>query len=166
MEKIHLDTLLICNQQVLFHSFSFSRFRYSCSRKSHSNNAESMGLKLEKTAFLSLAERRRKSSSAVVEIVVCFVLLNFRCLFDCNQFQPFSQSNREGVSSSLTNAKNHTFLSFHISRISPIVANKQIPNLFSHFSFSTILKSKRRKKTTNSKHTLQMRLRFRSFRPI
>ena len=35
-----------------------------------------------------------------------------RCLFDCNQFQPFSQSNREGVSSSLTNAKNHTFLFF------------------------------------------------------
>ena len=37
-----------------------------------------------------------------------------RCLFDCNQFQPFSQSNREGVSSSLTNAKNHTFLSFFL----------------------------------------------------
>ena len=35
-----------------------------------------------------------------------------RYLFDCNQFQPFSQSNREGVSSSLTNAKNHTFLFF------------------------------------------------------
>ena len=68
----------------------------------------------EKTAFLSLAERRGKSSSAVVEIVVCFVLLNFRRLFDCNQFQPFSQSNREGVSSSLTNAKNHTFLSFFL----------------------------------------------------
>ena len=63
-----------------------------------------MVVKLEKTAFLSLAERRRrKSSSVVVEIVV---------LFDYNQFQPFSQSNREGVSSSLTNAKNHTFLSF------------------------------------------------------
>ena len=30
------------------------------------------------------------------------------------QFQPFSQSNREGVSSSLTNAKNRTFLSFFL----------------------------------------------------
>ena len=70
-----------------------------------------------------------------------------RCLFDCNQFQPFSQSNREGVSSSLTSAKNHTFHSFFLSRISPIVANKQISNLFPHCSFSTILKSKRRKKT-------------------
>ena len=37
-----------------------------------------------------------------------------RSLFDCNQFQPFSQSNREGVSSSLTNAKNHTFHSFFL----------------------------------------------------
>ena len=36
------------------------------------------------------------------------------CLFDCSQFQPFSQSNREGVSSSLTNAKNHTFHSFFL----------------------------------------------------
>ena len=44
-----------------------------------------------------------------------FVLLNFRCLFDCNQFQPFSQSNREGVSSSLTNDKItfSFFLDFH-----------------------------------------------------
>lgn len=77
-----------------------------------------------------------------------------RCLFDCNQFQPFSQSNREGVSSSLTNAKNHTFLSFFLSRISPIVANKQISNLFPHFSFSTILKSKRRKKTKQIQNML------------
>ena len=37
-----------------------------------------------------------------------------RRLFDCNQFQPFNQSNREGVSSSLTNAKNHTFLPFFL----------------------------------------------------
>ena len=65
-------------------SFPFSRFRCSCSRKIHPRKAKRMGWKLEKTAFLSLAERRRKSSSAVVEIVVCFVLLNFRCLFDCN----------------------------------------------------------------------------------
>ena len=40
-------------------SFPFSRFRCSRSRKCHSKNAEKMG-KLEKTAFLSLAERRRK----------------------------------------------------------------------------------------------------------
>ena len=36
------------------------------------------------------------------------------CLFVCNQFQPSSQSNREGVSSSLTNEKNHTFHSFFL----------------------------------------------------
>ena len=73
-----------------------------------------------------------------------------RCLFDCNQFQPFSQSNREGVSSSLTNAKNHTFL-FFLSRISPIVANKQISNLFPHLAFSTILKWKENRKTKKFK---------------
>ena len=132
--------------------FPFSRFRCFCSRKSHSKNVEIFE-KLEKTAFLLLAERRRKLSSIVVEIVVCFVLLNFCHLFDYNQFQPFSQSNREGVSSSLTNAKNHTFLSF-LSRVSPIVANKQISNLFPHFSFSTILKSKRRKKTKQVQNML------------
>ena len=76
------------------------------------------------------------------------------CLFDRNQFQPFSQSNREGVSSGLTNAKNHTFLSFFLSRISPIVANKQISNLFPQFVFSTILKSKRRKKTKQIQNML------------
>ena len=31
----------------------------------------------EKTSFLSLAERRRKSSSVVVEIVVCLIATNF-----------------------------------------------------------------------------------------
>ena len=31
----------------------------------------------DKTAFLSLAERRRKSSSVVVEIVVCLIATNF-----------------------------------------------------------------------------------------
>ena len=40
-------------------SFPFSRFRCFCSRKCHSKNAEILG-KLEKTAFLSLAERRRR----------------------------------------------------------------------------------------------------------
>ena len=40
-------------------SFPFSRFRCSCSRESHSKNAEILE-KLEKTAFLSLAERRRR----------------------------------------------------------------------------------------------------------
>ena len=88
-------------------SFSFSRFRCSCSRKSHSRNAESNKmavLKLEKTAFLSLAERRKENR---------VLPLSKSWLFDCNQFQPFGQSNREGVSSSLTNAKNHTFLFIH-----------------------------------------------------
>ena len=40
-------------------SFPFSRFRCSCSRKCHSKNVE-LFEKLEKTAFLSLAERRRR----------------------------------------------------------------------------------------------------------
>ena len=110
MDLVHFSSLPIYKQQVLSISFPFSRFRCSCSRNCHSRNAEMVGLKLEKTAFLSLAERRRKSSSAVVEIVVCFVLLNFRYLFDWNEFQTFSQSNRKGVSSSLTNANNYTFL--------------------------------------------------------
>ena len=87
-----------------FISFPFSRFRCSCSRKSHSRNVVYF-VKLEKTAFLSLAERRKK-----IEFCHCWISV---CLFDCNQFQPFSQSNREGVSSSLTNAKNHTFLFIH-----------------------------------------------------
>ena len=46
------------------------------------------------------------------------------------------------------------FFSFILSRISPIVANKQISNLFPHFSFSTILKSKRRKKTKQIQNIL------------
>ena len=120
MEMVHFSSLPIYKQQVLFISFPFSHFRCSCSRKIHSKKVMVFE-KLEKTAFLSLAERRKeKSSSVVVEIVVCFVLLNFCCLFDCNQFQTFSQSNREGVSSSLTNDKNHIFI---FSRFSPIVAN-------------------------------------------
>ena len=40
-------------------SFPFSPFRCFCSRKCHSKNVELLG-KLEKTAFLSLAERRKK----------------------------------------------------------------------------------------------------------
>ena len=40
-------------------SFPFSRFRCFCSRKCHSKKVEKMK-KLEKTAFLSLAERRRR----------------------------------------------------------------------------------------------------------
>ena len=58
-------------------SFPFSRFRCSCSRKSHSGKVV-LFEKLEKTAFLSLAgRRRRKSSSAVVEIFVCLIATNF-----------------------------------------------------------------------------------------
>ena len=54
-----MKTLPIYKQQVLFHFFSFSRFRCSCSRKCHSRNVK-LFEKLEKTAFLSLAERRRR----------------------------------------------------------------------------------------------------------
>ena len=54
-------------------SFSFSHFRCSCSCKSHSSKA-SVFVKLENTAFLSLAERIIiKSSSAVVEIVIVWL---------------------------------------------------------------------------------------------
>ena len=58
-------------------SSPFSRFRCSCSRKSHSKYAESnkKGWRLMKTVFLLLAERRRrKSSSTVVEIYYLFWL--------------------------------------------------------------------------------------------
>ena len=85
-------------------SFPFSRFRCLCSRKSHSRNVEIFE-KLEKPTFLSLAENNNNKK---IEFCRC----RNRCLFDCIQFQPFSQSNCEGVSSSLTNAKNHTFHSF------------------------------------------------------
>ena len=95
-----------------------------------------------KTRENRISLTRWKKKTKKIEFCRC----RNRCLFDCDQFQPFSQSNREGVSSSLTNAKNHTLHSFILSRISPIVANKQISNLFPHFSFSTILKSKRRRK--------------------
>ena len=112
MENIHFTTLLICKQQVLFHFISFSRFRCFCSRKSHSKNVD-IFVKLRKTTFRSLAEKRRK-----IEFYSCrnrhLFCLNFHRLFDYNQFQPFIQSNREGVLSSLTNAKNHTFLSFFL----------------------------------------------------
>ena len=72
---IHFTTLLICKQQVLFHSipFSCSLSRCSYSRNSHSKKVE-IFVKLEKTAFLLLIERRRKSSSVIVEIVVCCLI--------------------------------------------------------------------------------------------
>ena len=109
-------------------------------------------------------KRKEKSCYAVVEIVVCFVLLNFRCLFDCNQFQAFILSNCEGVSSSLTNANNHIFF---LSQFPSIIANKQISNLFPLLSFSVILKRKSRNQIkSNSKRTLQMQLKFRWFRSI
>ena len=57
-------------------SFPFSRFRCSCSRKCYSRNTEMVGLKLEKTAFLSLSERRRRK----IEFCRC----RNRCLFNCN----------------------------------------------------------------------------------
>ena len=97
-------------------SFPFSRFRCSCSRKSHSRNAEKMGWKLEKTAFLSLAERRRrKSSSVVVEIVVCLIATNFNHSANpiAREFHPVWQMRKITLFS----------YSFFLSRIFPIVAN-------------------------------------------
>ena len=157
MDLVHFLILLIYKQQVLFHFVSFSQFRCSCSQILHSKNVE-LFEKLEKTAFLSLAEKRKeKSSSAVVEIVVCYVLLNFRYLFDCNLFQTFSQSNREGVSSSLTNAKNHIsfFLEFH--QLLPI---SRFQICFHFHRFSQFSNEKVEIKS-NSKRALQMQLRFR-----
>ena len=58
-------------------SFPFSRFRCSCSRKSHSRNAERMGWKLEKTTFLSLAERIENNSIVIVIAHWVFVGLTF-----------------------------------------------------------------------------------------
>ena len=73
------------SNKYFFISFSFSRFRCSCSRKLHSRNAERMEWKLEKTTFLSLAEkRRRESSSIVVEIVICSVWIFIVCLITIN----------------------------------------------------------------------------------
>ena len=89
----------------------------------------------------------------------------FVCLFDCNQFQPFSQSNREGVSSSLTNAKNHTFLSF-ILEFHQLLRTSRFQTSFHISPFQQSSNQKEEESKTNSKHTLQMRLRFRSFRPI
>ena len=120
----------------------FSRFRCSCSRKSHSRNVEIFE-KLDKTAFLSLAgRRRRKSSSVVVEIVVCLIATNFNHSANpiAREFHPVWQMRKITL-----------FFLFILSRISPIVANKQISNLFPHFSFSTILKSKRRNKAKQNK---------------
>ena len=158
MEIIHLNILPIYKQQVLFH-FILIHFHvldapalenvirempkvWDIWETRENRISLTRWKKKRKTKFCRCRNRR-----------LLFVLLNFCYLFDCNQFQTFSQSNREGVSSSLTNAKNHTFL-FFLSRVSPIVANKQISNLFSHFSFSTILKSKRRNKTKQIQNIL------------
>ena len=119
-------------------SFSFSPFRCSCSRKSHSRNVEIFE-KLEKPTFLSLAEIIiiiRKLSSIVVEIVVW--------LQPISTIQPI-QLRGSFIQFDKCEKSHFSFIHF-FSRISPIVANKQISNLFSHFSFSTILKSKRRRK--------------------
>ena len=55
---IFLHCILASNKYFSI-SFPFSCFRCSCSRKCHSKNVEILE-KLEKTAFLSLSERRRK----------------------------------------------------------------------------------------------------------
>ena len=86
-----------------------------------------------------------------------------RCLFDYNQFQPFSQSNREGVSSSLTNAKNYTFPSFFLS-ISNISNCCELAD-FKHLSTFLVFNNPQ-KEIYETKHALQIGLRLRSFRWI
>ena len=71
-------------------------------------------MSFEKCRDIRLSRENRISLTRWKKKKIEFCRCRNRCLFDCNQFQPFSQSNREGVSSSLTNAKNHTFLSFFL----------------------------------------------------
>ena len=58
-----------------FHFHFIFTFRCFCSWKCHSKNVE-IFVKLNKTAFLSLAERRRKSRYVVVEFVVSLFAVN------------------------------------------------------------------------------------------
>ena len=65
--------------------FPFSRFRCSCSRKSNSNNADRLDLKLEKTAFPSLAERGREFLPLWKSSFVLFGWISVVCLIAiCN----------------------------------------------------------------------------------
>ena len=60
----------------------------------------------------SLKEEKKNHVLLLSKSSIVLFWLNFCCLFNSIQFQTFSQSNRERVSSSLTNAKNH--ISFFI----------------------------------------------------
>ena len=95
--------------------------------------------------WLVKLEKIRTSCSAIVEMNFCFVWLQ-----PISTIQPI-QSRGSFIQFDKCE-KSH--FSFFLSRISPIVANKQISNLFPHFSFSTILKSKRRKKTKQVQNML------------
>ena len=88
--------------------------------------------------------KRRKSSSVIVEIVVWLITTNFNHSANpiAREFHPVWQMRKITLSFSF------------LSRVSPIIANKQISNLFPHFSFSTILKSKRRNKTKQIQNKL------------
>ena len=78
-----------------------------------------------------------------------------RCLFDCNQFQPFSQSNREGVSSSLTNAKNHTFLFFSFSSFTNCCEQADFKPLFTFLLFNNPqIEKKKQNKTKQIQNML------------
>ena len=78
--------------------------------------------------------------------VVCLIATNFNHSANpiAREFHPVWQMRKITL----------FFLSFFLSRVSQIVANKQISNLFPHFSFSTILKSKRRNKTKQIQNIL------------
>ena len=128
------------------------------SKKSFEKNRK-VGIKTRENR-ISLTRWKKKKKK--IEFCRC----RNRCLFDCNQFQPLSQSNREGVSSSLTNAKNHTFLFFLEFHKLLRTSRFQISFHISPFQQYSNQKEETKQNKTNSKHSLQMRLRFRSFRSI
>ena len=87
-------------------SFSFSRFRCFCSRKCHSRNAKRMG-RLEKTAFLSLAEKEEENWSSTCLFILKRVFIHFY----------FSLFNKQTRSFSLVEHHQPYFQNFGLSLI-------------------------------------------------
>ena len=153
MEEVHFTTLLICKQQVLSISFSFSRFRCSCSWTSHSKNV-GLFVKLEKTAFLSLAEKEEDnrvllfSKSSFVLFcwisIVCLIATNFNHSANpiAREFYPVWQMQKITL----------FFLSFSSFTNCCEQADFKPLSTFLLFNNHNIKKKKQNK--TNSKHSL------------
>ena len=106
---------------------------------------------------ISLARwKRRKSSSVVVEIVVCLIATSFNHSANliAREFHPVWQMR-----------KNHTFLSFFL-KLHQLLRTSRFQISFHISPFQQSSNEKKTENKTNSKHALQMRLRFRPFRPI